>query len=348
MTEQVVAPVLDAPTSDLMKLAFAYELGAVHHARYLADGLMNRNWRIDADRGAFALKQIVDVPLATARRNLRVLGLLAADGVPVCAPVRSVDGDVVVEVDGRGYCLLPWLQGGHPRGTELSLDRVRDLGVVLARVHQSLNRLTPDAGLPDPPATLRARVTAPTAAVAEADRYLAKIAALESPQRFDQAVPATLERRKRLLAAHGHERPVDDVPRGPFGWTHGDFQHRNVIWHEGTVAGVIDWDRIRVRPVGEEVARTATVQFGADGRLDLERISEFVAAYRTLIPLAEDELADAVERLWWKRMSDYWHLEFHYDRSDHSCDDLYFPAEALLGWWTTRRIEVQAAFAGGA
>src|SRR4051812_21648558 len=86
MTDQVILA-LDAPTNDLSMVAPAFGLGAIHHARYLADGLMNRNWRIATDRGSFALKQIIDVPLATARRNLGVLRVLAADGVPVCWPV---------------------------------------------------------------------------------------------------------------------------------------------------------------------------------------------------------------------------------------------------------------------
>ena len=78
-----------------------------------------------------------------------------------------------------------------------------------------------------------------------------------------------LWQRKLLLEKYGHLRPQSDVPTGPFGWTHGDFQHLNVIWSGEDVAAVIDWDRIRVRMWGEEVARSATLLFGHDdGWLD--------------------------------------------------------------------------------
>ncbi|MQS13364.1 phosphotransferase [Streptomyces kaniharaensis] len=191
-----------------------------------------------------------------------------------------------------------------------------------------------------------APVTTPGAAHAEADRFLALIAALESPTAFDAEAVQALGERKTLLDKYGSERPTTEVAADPVGWTHGDVQHRNVLWRDGKIAGVIDWDRIRVRPFGEEVARTATVQFGGeDGFLDLERTSAFVAGYRSVVPIPVPALADAVERLWWKRMSDYWQLVFHYDRDDHSCDHLFLPAERFLAWWTERREDVQEAFA---
>ena len=65
-------------------------------------------------------------------------------------------------------------------------------------------------------------------------------------------------------------------------------------------------------------------------------------------PLSRPDLADAVDRLWWKRMSDYWIFEFHYDRGDHGPDSLMAPSECLLAWWTDRREDVHQAFATGA
>jgi Ser/Thr protein kinase RdoA (MazF antagonist) len=63
------------------------------------------------------------------------------------------------------------------------------------------------------------------------------------------------------------ERVVGDL--------HGDLQYRNVIWQDGRIAAVFDWDRIRVRPYAEEVARTATVQFSHADGLDLRRVAAF-------------------------------------------------------------------------
>ncbi|MEV7777739.1 phosphotransferase [Kitasatospora sp. NPDC088351] len=331
---------------DLAVLGRAFGLGEVRECRFLSDGLMNGNWRLDTAEGSFALKRIMDVPLSLARRNLAALAELADDGLPVGRARVSSAGDAVVDVAGRGYCLLPWMEGSHLPGTALSVGQAGDLGVLLGQVHRRLNGERPAGLLPPGPEQVTVSVTTPAEAHQETDRFLALIAGLESRTAFDVEAASALAERKVLLETYGHEHPAGEVAIGPVGWTHGDVQHRNVLWQDGEIVGVIDWDRIRVRPFGEEVARTATVQFGGeDGFLDLELTSAFVAGYRSVVPLPVPALADAVDRLWWKRMSDYWQLVFHYDRDDHSFDHLFLPAERFLAWWTERREDVQEAFA---
>ncbi|WP_395295262.1 phosphotransferase [Kitasatospora hibisci] len=350
MKEAASAPLCDSRYSeiaeDLAVLGETFGLGEVQECRFLSAGLMNGNWRLDTAEDSFALKRIMDVPLPLTRRNLAVLSALADDGLPVGRARVSSAGDVVAEVAGRGYCLIPWMEGSHLPGTALSIEQAAGLGVLLGRIHRSLNGEQVAGLLPPGPEQVTARVTTPAAAREEADRFLALIAGLENRTTFDAEAAVALAERKVLLEKYGNERPAGEVVVGPVGWTHGDVQHRNVLWRDGGIVGVIDWDRIRVRPFGEEVARTATVQFGCEaGFLDLERTSAFVAGYRSVVPIPVPALADAVERLWWKRMSDYWQLVFHYDRDDHSCDHLFLPAERFLARWTERRRDVQEAFA---
>jgi hypothetical protein len=104
----------------------------------------------------------------------------------------------------------------------------------------------------------------------------------------------------------------------PCGYTHGDFQYLNLLWNQGRVSAVLDWDRLDVRPVGLEVARSATLLFGCgDERvLDLARVNAFGNGYRQRRPVAD--LADAVHRLWWERVSnDLWQLRLQYDTPTH-------------------------------
>ncbi|MGW3651676.1 phosphotransferase [Streptomyces sp. NPDC000878] len=339
--DEVSKIVLD---KDLPTVADAFDLGEVTEApRYLADGLMNRNWHIGTGRGRFAVKQIIDVPLETARRNLRALSALAADGVPVCKPLTSGNGDTVAEVDDRGYCVIEWVDGVHVRGTDLPLDQVADLGQRLGHIHQSL---AADAPAPVPAKPPLAEVTDARKATESADRYLTVIAAQGSLTAFDRDVVDALEQRKKLLGKYAGLRPDGDVPAGPYGWTHGDFQYRNIVRRGGEVIAVLDWDRLRVRPFAEEVVRTAQVQFGVAGTFDLERVRAFMAGYRRVVDLSSADLADGVRRLWWKRMTDFWQLSFHYKRGDHGFDDLFLDDEALLGWWTERLDEVQDAMTG--
>ncbi|MEE1842848.1 phosphotransferase [Streptomyces sp. NPDC094045] len=348
VTDANVADRTHLPTDDLAELIRAYDIDEVLDRQHLADGLMNVNWRLGTRAGRFALKRVTDVPLDRLRRNLAVLPVLASYGVPVCAPLRTVHGDVIAEVHGGVYCLFSWSAGEHVRGTDLSLTQTSELGTHLAGLHTALGRAVDEAGMPAVPASVTAEVTEAGRAVQKADRLTGAVSARGAGDAFDRAAGTALEERKILLEKHAHLRPEGDTPAGPQGWTHGDFQYRNLLWADGGLVAVLDWDRLGVRPYAEEVVRTAQVQFGVEGVFDLERVTAFVAGYRSVIPLEPAALLDAARRLWWKRMTDFWQLEFHYDRGDHSCDELFIADEALLHWWTERLDAVERAFTGSA
>jgi Ser/Thr protein kinase RdoA (MazF antagonist) len=335
---------------DLSVLASGYGWGQVTGYSYLAHGLMNPNWRVDTQTGSFAVKRIVDVPLDKARRNLATPGALAAAGLPTCAPLTAAGGGNVVEASfNRGYCVFPWVEGVHVEGWRLAPNQVRRLGELVGRMHQALARAAAVLGWPPVPPETRTRVSAPSTATAEADRFLGVIDTLDAPRSFDLSAARTLEERKALLEQHAAARPAHERPSGPLGWTHGDLQYRNLLWRRDRVAAVLDWDRVAVRPLAEEVVRTAQVQFATkDGRLDLERVAAFTAGYRGVVDLADEALRDAAVRLWWKRMTDFWPLQWHYDKADHGCDDLWTSGEALLAWWSGHRDLVQDAFTGRA
>ncbi|WP_167828674.1 phosphotransferase [Streptomyces sp. MZ04] len=238
-------------------MADAYALGEVPSVRYLAEGLLNRNWKITTDQGTFALKEVVNTPVDKLLRSLTVLSALEAAGLPVCAPHLSPASEPLVTVGDRSYCLLPLVEG---------------------------NPAVPLGPVGERP---RAKVTAPKAALAEADRFLGGIAQWEAPDAFDQATEPALHQRKKLIAENADQGPVDEAPRGRWGWTHGDFQPLNVLWRQGAV------------------------------------VSAFVTGYRSQRDLADADLTDAVERLWWKRLTDYWQLQFHYDKHDFGADALW-------------------------
>ncbi|MFD8965856.1 phosphotransferase [Streptomyces sp. NPDC059568] len=347
MTEATVTERTEIPGSVLAELTSAFGLGEVRERRYLADGLMNANWKLDAPGGAFALKRVTDVSLDRLGRNLGVLASLAADGVPVSAPIATVSGSLVSEVGGGIWCLFPWAAGAHVRGVDLSLSQAASLGEHLGRLHERLGRVCDQGLLPAVPETVVADVTTPERAVEKADRLSSVLAGKGTGSAFELAAAVALDRRRVLIAKHADRRPQSAIPVGGHGWTHGDVQYRNLLWDGEELVAILDWDRVGVRPYAEEVVRTAQVQFGVDGVFDLARVSAFVRGYRSVAPLEASALADGLRRLWWKRMTDYWQLEFHYDRGDHSFDELFTADEALLHWWTDRLGQVEDAFAEG-
>lgn len=337
--------VSSVPAADLARISDEFGLGAITDTAYLSAGLMNRNWRVQTPVGAFALKLLLDVSPSTARRSAAVTAELATAGLPVCTPLTTHGGESVLMLGERAYLVSPWAEGEHVAGTALPLPQVRELGVLVGRIHRALASASVlDVALLPP----TARVVTPEVALTTADRLLEAASRRKArDDQFDELARHLLEERKILIDKHRAAQPAGGTLPGMFGWTHGDLQHRNILRSSGTVTAVLDWDRIAIKPLGEEVARTAQVQFGGEeGRFDLDRVAAFVAGYRTVVPLPVDDLADAVHRLWWKRLTDFWVFEYHYDRGDFGPDHLMAPSEALLSWWTDRRNDVVAAFTG--
>lgn len=327
------------------RVADAFDLGAVTGVETVAAGLMNRTWRVTTGRGVWAVKEIVDVTVDQARRQHRAATALADHGLPVPVPVVAGD-DTVAVIDGAAFGVLPWVTGEHRGGLDLRMSDAAAVGRLLARLHLALAAVMPAAANRSIVA-----VTDAGTATAQIDRYLAAIARRATRDTFDRFAEAELHRRRLLLDRVAVLRPAEGIPVRPCGWTHGDFQHLNLLWQAGRVCAVLDWDRLDVRPLGLEVVRSATLLFGfGDARgLDLNRVTAFTAGYRTTNPdLTDADLADAVHRLWWERVSnDLWHLRLHYDRGSNSCDHYFHSASALLTWWTDHRHDVAAAFTAG-
>ena len=293
------------------------------------------------------MKQLNAVSAETACRSARVVRALAQTRVPVCPPLLTSDGHPVALLAGRDYLVAPWAHGSHVDGAGLSLHEADELGGLVAVIHRELRALTSDT-LPTPTGRPRAGAVGPEDADQRAQQLLARVAAVAEPDAFDDRARELLEERRIFIDKYRAQRPAEERLSGPFGWTHGDLQYRNVIRRGGTVAAVLDWDRLSVRPLAEEVARTAQVQFGGErGALDLERVAAFVAGYRAVLPLPRAALAEAVHRLWWRRLTDFWVFEFHYQRGDHGPDHLMVPGEQLLAWWSEHRSAVENAFAAG-
>ncbi len=83
--------------------AAAFGLGAVQQVEVNAAGLMNRNWRVTAAGGTFAVKQVLDIDAAAARRQHAATRALADRGRPVPAPLSTTGGDTLLEHDGQIY-----------------------------------------------------------------------------------------------------------------------------------------------------------------------------------------------------------------------------------------------------
>ncbi|MCU7725465.1 phosphotransferase [Actinoplanes sp. KI2] len=308
-----------------VRIAGALGLGRVHDCQAVTSGVMNLSWRLTTDAGTFAVKQLRDRTPDEIRVVNDLLPRLAGAGFPVPTP----RGDPV-QVDGSWYAATAWLHGVHPEDATLR----DDLGELVGRLHVALATLCPPAP--------RRLADVPESAF-KAIKTLGVYADRPPADDFDRSAAREIEWRRAMLAELADQRPAD-AELAPCGWTHGDLQPFNLLVDaDGRVCGILDWDRLGVRPYGLEVVRTATIVYGHS----LDRIAAFVRAYRAHVPITDAQLVDAADRRWWTLLTETWQLERHYEHDDRSCDHLLARRGDYLRWWTAHRGEMTEALTAG-
>ncbi|MER5867851.1 phosphotransferase [Kitasatospora sp. NPDC002040] len=298
----------------------------------VAEGLLNRGYRVETGAGRFFLKCYVDQATATRPVVLaqhRATTALAALGFPIAPPVPTRDGRTFTSRDGRLFALFPWIEGSHRHGTDLDPRETRELGALLGRLHLALGQVCTPARQP---AGHRSADPEETAALVLRLREQAGAALPRS--RFDTLVERRLTERLDLLDTHRHRRPAPQAAP-PTGWTHGDFHGLNLLYRQGRVSAVLDWDKLGFRPQAEEAVRAATLLFDdrRTGVLDLNRVRHWSRAYRSTGAATTADLAAATHRVWWERLNDLWMLQWHYQRNDHRADPLFPASAGQLTWW---------------
>jgi len=338
MTDQLSAETRDARPCRLREVLGWFGLGPVLAVREIAEGLMNRNWAVQCSDGQQVfVKQVLDVDAVQAARQHAATRGLAALGLPVAAPLAMPDGRTLLEADGGLYAVYPWIRGQPVPGTAMTGSQAGELGATLARVHQGLAEVMDPVGK-----AMRMPVADPVRVKAAIDRYAVIIDGKTARDEFDEYAARQLAERSALLEAVQHQLPDPEAWWEPAGWAHGDFHDLNVLWHGGTVAAVVDFDRLAPRPYAFELVRSATLTFcyGDERGLAADLVAAFTTGYRAVLPLAEEQVKFAADRLWWERVCDLWQLKRHYFSSDGSCDHLFRSASALLWWWTGHREQV--------
>ncbi|MCQ4083201.1 phosphotransferase [Streptomyces sp. RB6PN25] len=316
----------------------------------VAQGLLNRGYRLATTHGRFFLKHYVDgatADSATIARQHRATVRLRALGLPVAAPLADANGRTVAVIGGRPYALYPWVEGRHRSGGDLDEQQSRRLGALLGLVHTTLARV------------LRGPEPAPASALAGADptetdrlidellRLVRRARACEPRDPFDRLAEQRLLERRVLLEQHAHRRPPA-ATSCVTGWVHGDFHPLNLLYRGAEPAAILDWDRLGVQPRAEEAVRAAVIFFlrEPDGTLDLAKVHAYARAYRSAAEVPAAELAAAVHRVWWERLNDFWTLRWRYERDDRRADPLFPAAAALAVWWTREYDAVLTAFTG--
>jgi homoserine kinase type II len=207
-----------------MTVAEAQQIGRgyglnVTRLEALRAGSVNSNFRLETSSGArYFMRVYEEQDFAGARAEVAMIRQLAELGVPTPAPLERLDGDTPAAHAGKPVAIYPWIDGDILCSRQVTPAVAQALGRALARVHACTERLSrvPRGrfGLDG----LQARL----------DGIERQSAAYGDDTRFI----------RQKLAQYG-AGPRDRLPRGLI---HGDLFRDNVLWQDGELAALIDFE----------------------------------------------------------------------------------------------------------
>ena len=261
--------ILTVPSDhDLDALLQAYDLGEKRSATGIEAGTVNTSYVLELGAGRYFLRIYEEQPRAGAEAEARLLLHLAASGVPTPAPVPARDGSMVQVVCGKPAAIFPWVDGDMLCLRAVTPAAAHEVGGALARMHL--------AGPAEPAATsLGAGRFGADELVARCDRIAKSPTPRPAARRSPCATPSSCIDRKRR----------SDLPRG---LVHGDLFRDNVLWHEGKIAALLDFESAHAVP-SPTTSPCSILSWSFRDTFDMDVARAIVAGYREVRELAENE-----------------------------------------------------------
>ncbi len=259
----VLTPLSDA---DARRVGASFGL-VVAGARGIMAGSVNSNFELTLDGGGKVFARIYEEQTrAAAGDEALILDNLAARGVPTPRPMRALDGGFVAEHAGKPVAIFPWIEGEMRCQKGVDASVARQVGAALARVHlagASFEAKPSRFGAPE----LAARLES----VARRG---------DLPSDVATALPNLSVRLTRLEGAAASNDGV----------IHGDLFRDNVLWRDGAIEALLDFESASAGSYPFDLMVTALAWCTFD-RFDTQIARAMVDGYASVRPLLPDEIA---------------------------------------------------------
>jgi homoserine kinase type II len=206
------------------EIAAAFDLGTVEAFRTIAAGTINSNFEVTTERGRWFLRINEGKAEADVAWEARLVAALAAAGVATPPPVRARDGRPYAAHGGKWVSAFPWRAGHHLAPADVTPPLAEALGAQLAQLHV--------AGLALPADWRRGSIYDH----AHLERRYEGFCASPDPE-LARAIQVIGE---ELAAAHD---AAAIRQRATTGLIHGDLFRDNVLWADGQVSAILDFEQ---------------------------------------------------------------------------------------------------------
>jgi homoserine kinase type II len=255
--------------ADVQEVLRAFGLDGYRAHQPIAVGTVNTNVRVELDAGPIFLRVNEGKSEDDVRREAAIVAHASGRGVPTPAPLRTPIGDPFAVWRGHFVSLFPWVAGATLARAELTPTHAAAVGQALARLHLAGGDFPDHRPGRYEPSEIAAR--------------LARIATLGRPE-----LAAAIGLLDAELASLGRDRSATL----PTGVIHGDLFIDNVMYADGQLVALIDFEQASWGRFAYDLAVT-TLAFGY-GRDDFRRdiVRALLNGYRSVRVPTDEERAN--------------------------------------------------------
>jgi homoserine kinase type II len=212
--------------AELCEVADAFDLGEMIGFQSIAAGTINTNIRIDTAKGRYFVRVNEGKAEVDVAWEARLVASLADGGVATPPPVLARDGRPYAPLahTRKWVSVFPWRKGVHLAPNDVTVELASELGSKLAKLHL--------VGL-ELPAGLR------RGSIYNHDHLVARFARIESS--LDPALRSAIPILAEELATASHAQGMR--ARATQGIIHGDLFRDNVLWENGAIAAILDFEQ---------------------------------------------------------------------------------------------------------
>jgi homoserine kinase type II len=261
---------LDA--TQLAQLADTFGLGALRGTRSIAAGTINSNFELEAERGRFFLRVNEGKAEADVAWESRLVTALADAGVVTPAPLPARDGRPYAALAGtppKWVSVFPWREGHHLAADAITPALAHSFGGALAALHV--------AGLALPASWRRRSIYDHAHLVTRFERL----------ERVDD--PALAEAKQIIGEELAIAADATAIRGGAsHGIIHGDLFRDNVLWHEGEITAILDFEQASGGSLAYDLA-VCINDWCWTGTPRIDLATALVAGYQAVRPLTSGD-----------------------------------------------------------
>jgi thiamine kinase-like enzyme len=233
-------------------------------------GLLHAMWRLDTDKGSYAIKQLSkDIELKNDRviKNYelseRIASRFVTQGIPGICAIIQYDKHLFV-TEETGFLVYPWVDGKVLDGNVVSESHALKIAVILAKMH-CLDLNEPE-------------ITQPECYTHTQEKILQLF---DKAENFDCPFVADLRKNQNniLVANEAYQKAIPILKKHTI-ISHGDLDQKNVLWDIDNNPILIDWESAcKVNPT-YDIINTAFYWSGITSNFDQDLFFKMINTYQ--------------------------------------------------------------------